>query len=155
MYLQVILTRNWKEQGLVNGSRGFIDPVEPFVEYEVEGKSSLEKNVPKKTYLCPRVHFQNGTVIIVPPASIREGNAELAVTRVQVPIKLAWALTVHKSQGMTLKTAIVNVEGAFAPGQAYTALSRLESLEGLRLRAPVEGKDVKVSQRVIEFYRAA
>ena len=49
------------------------------------------------------------------------------------PIKLAWAVTVHKSQGLTFKQAIIDVSEAFAPGQIYVALSRLESLEGLVL----------------------
>lgn len=66
------------------------------------------------------------------------------------PIKLAWAITVHKSQGLTFKKAIIDVGAAFAPGQVYVALSRLTSLEGLVLTSPVNfnsiSKDLAISQ---------
>jgi len=55
----------------------------------------------------------------------------------QYPLKLAWAVTVHKSQGLTFERAIIDVQNAFAPGQIYVALSRLVSLEGLVLTSPV------------------
>jgi hypothetical protein len=55
----------------------------------------------------------------------------------QYPLKLAWAVTVHKSQGLTFEKAIIDVENAFAPGQIYVALSRLVSLDGLVLSSPV------------------
>ncbi|MDT8432886.1 MAG: helix-turn-helix domain-containing protein [Bacteroidales bacterium] len=55
----------------------------------------------------------------------------------QYPLKLAWAVTVHKSQGLTFERAIIDVQNAFAPGQIYVALSRLVSLDGLVLTSPV------------------
>ena len=112
----------------------------------------FEKGVPRTTYTCPRVQFESGKVIVVPPIKVKERYEDATIARVQVPLRLAWALTVHKSQGMTLKKAVVDVQGAFASGQAYTALSRLESLDGLRLRAKVCACDVKVDAHVLAFY---
>ncbi len=62
---------------------------------------------------------------------------------IHYPLKLAWAITIHKSQGLTFRKAIIDVAGAFAPGQVYVALSRLESLDGLILtsRIPATGLD--------------
>ncbi len=66
-----------------------------------------------------------------------EIKEEVMGTFTQYPLKLAWAVTVHKSQGLTFEKAIIDVEKAFAPGQIYVALSRLVSLDGLVLTSPV------------------
>jgi hypothetical protein len=67
------------------------------------------------------------------------------------PIKLAWAITVHKSQGLTFNKAIVEVGAAFAPGQVYVALSRLTSLEGLVLTSPVNYSSISEDKSVTAF----
>lgn len=67
------------------------------------------------------------------------------------PLKLAWAVTVHKSQGLTFKQAIIDVSEAFAPGQIYVALSRLESLDGLVLSEPIDIAGPNQSERLLEF----
>jgi len=69
----------------------------------------------------------------------------------QYPIRLAWAITVHKSQGLTFEKAIIDVGRAFAPGQVYVALSRLTSLEGLTLRTPISPDVVSTDAEVVEF----
>ena len=67
------------------------------------------------------------------------------------PIKLAWAITVHKSQGLTFEKAIIDTGKAFAPGQVYVALSRLTSLDGLVLCSPVNYNSIRSDRHVQEF----
>lgn len=72
----------------------------------------------------------------------------------QLPFKLAWAITIHKSQGQTLDRLIVDLRGGtFAPGQLYVALSRATSWEGLVLTRPVLPKDMKTDRRILRFLR--
>lgn len=69
----------------------------------------------------------------------------------QYPIRLAWAITIHKSQGLTFERAIVDAGASFAPGQVYVALSRLTSLEGLVLHSKIEPRSISTDPRVVEF----
>jgi predicted flap endonuclease-1-like 5' DNA nuclease len=73
----------------------------------------------------------------------------------QYPVKLAWAITIHKSQGLTFDKAIVDVSSAFAHGQAYVALSRCRSLEGMILNAPVKQQNIITDPQVIRFMQQA
>jgi len=73
----------------------------------------------------------------------------------QIPLKLAWAITIHKSQGLTFDRAIIDVSEAFTHGQAYVALSRCRSLEGLVLRNPVSARNVIADPAVTRFNREA
>ncbi|MFT3826138.1 MAG: helix-turn-helix domain-containing protein [Chitinophagaceae bacterium] len=72
----------------------------------------------------------------------------------QYPIRLAWAITIHKSQGLTFDKAIIDAGAAFAPGQVYVALSRLTSLEGLILYSRVHTHSIQTDERVLAFTRA-
>jgi len=71
---------------------------------------------------------------------------------VQIPLKLGWALTIHKSQGMTLTRAEVDVGGAFSFGQAYVALSRVTGSAGLWMRRDLRPQDVSVSREVLQYH---
>lgn len=72
-------------------------------------------------------------------------------TFTQFPLRLAWAITVHKSQGLTFEKVIADIGSSFASGQVYVALSRCTSMNGLVLKSPINPWSVKTDHRVIEF----
>ena len=70
----------------------------------------------------------------------------------QYPMRLAWAITIHKSQGQTFEKVIIDMsQGSFAPGQLYVALSRCISLEGIELLRPIKKSDIIVNNQLIGF----
>ncbi len=107
------------------------------------------------------VRFDDGTTIDVPRYEwqnirynlneTREITEEVLGTFVQYPLRLAWAITVHKSQGLTFDKAALDVSQVFMPGQAYVALSRLRSLGGLILMAPMRLHGIGNDESVAAF----
>ncbi|MHB0976475.1 MAG: ATP-dependent DNA helicase [Candidatus Aquicultorales bacterium] len=80
-------------------------------------------------------------------------ETETAGSFTQYPLKLAWAITVHKSQGKTFDHALIDLgRGTFAPGQLYVALSRCRTLEGIFLKKPIRRSNIWIDDRVVRFY---
>ncbi|XP_062387272.1 ATP-dependent DNA helicase PIF1 [Sardina pilchardus] len=132
---QVMLTKNLDVQrGLVNGARGVVLDFQP-------GNQGL-----------PRVHFLCGvTEVIRRERWVLKASGGHFITRLQLPLKLAWAISIHKSQGMTLDCVEISLARVFESGQAYVALSRARSLEGLRV-LDFNSHVVKANQDVVAFY---
>lgn len=135
---QVMLTRNRPDLKLVNGSRGVV------VGFTVAHCQKSDSNV-----RCPVVRFDSGTQLTVTMFETFQAIQGLAMTRLQCPLKLAWALTVHKSQGMTLSRAELQLDDAFEFAQVYVALSRVISMEGLWIRGG------EITQAVVKAHPAA
>ncbi|XP_076001063.1 ATP-dependent DNA helicase PIF1 [Genypterus blacodes] len=133
---QVMLTKNLDVQrGLVNGARGVV------VAFE-SGKHGL-----------PRVRFLCGaTEVLKPERWVFKSGGGLHLSRQQLPLKLAWAISIHKSQGMTLDCVEISLARVFECGQAYVALSRARSLEGLRVM-DFDPCVVRADADVLVFYK--
>ncbi len=78
-------------------------------------------------------------------------DSQVLGTFKQYPLRLAWAITIHKSQGLTFERAIIDAAQSFAPGQVYVALSRCKSLEGLVLASPINAHNIINDQRVADY----
>ncbi len=143
---QVMLLVNLDVKGgLVNGSRGVVTR---FIECKIFNNKGEEKIQYK-----PMVRFNNGHEIAMNRHGyeVKDGKYLIA-TVFQIPLKLAYAITVHKSQGMTLDSAIINLKGVFEYGQAYVALSRVKDINNLFLKN-VTKSTFKAHPKALEFYR--
>ena len=78
----------------------------------------------------------------------------IEVSRIQIPLMTAWALTIHKCQGMTLDKCVLDLSSCFGFGMAYVALSRCKSLEGLQIVGWKEGKEIRADPVVDQFYQS-
>ena len=138
---QVMMIKNtYQKDGIINGSLGI-----------VRGFS------PKKSY--PLVEFVNGKILTIGPEEWlvekfdevrKEMVSEAAVN--QVPLILAWAITIHKSQGLTLDKISCDLSEVFSPGQAYVALSRARSLSGVFIES-INFNRITSNHEAVQFYK--
>lgn len=103
----------------------------------------------KIQYILKKETWENKRYIV--NEATKELEEDIIGTFHQYPVKLAWAVTVHKSQGLTFEKAIIDVGQAFAPGQVYVALSRLRGLEGLTLRTRIQTNVIYSDHEVVNF----
>ena len=119
-HAKVMFVKNNFDLGYINGSLGEVIGFEEDDEFGV----------------LPKVKLTDGTTLLVEPAtwSVDNEAGKTIASFQQIPLRLAWAITIHKSQGMTLEAAEIDLSHTFEKGQGYVALSRLKTLDGLRLK---------------------
>ncbi|KAL0484187.1 ATP-dependent DNA helicase PIF1 [Acrasis kona] len=153
---QVILLRNM-DKDLVNGSRGVV--VE-FKKIDIDTKNTNKGREVKRfgpsfysKVLVPLVKFENGMTREVSHCVFNvESLGGVVCSRIAVPLKLSWAITVHKCQGMTLDQAVVDLGYIFADGLGYVSLSRVRSIQGLQITTFDKQKIGQVSAVALRFY---
>ena len=135
------------ERGICNGSQGVV------IGFAESNAAILPDELTKKisVLLVPVVQFANGVTMRITPHQ-RQSEEYPRIIVSQIPLCLAWALTIHKIQGATLDMAEMDIgRSIFAPGQTYVALSRVKTLDGLYL-SEFNSTKIKANPLVIEFY---
>lgn len=144
---QVMFIKNDPEKSFVNGTIGKI------VEFTTNTvKVEIKEEGKEKIIEVGKLDWE---ILKYVPGKEDEKSIETEVmgTFSQIPLRLAWAITIHKSQGKTFERVIIDMgKGAFEHGQTYVALSRCTSLEGIILKQPIQMKDILTDFRIVEFY---
>ncbi|QFR31787.1 ATP-dependent RecD-like DNA helicase [Ancylobacter sp. TS-1] len=142
---RVMTVRNDPEKQWVNGSVGTVTGLAPDRAYvRLDGAGIVE--IERTSWERIRYDWDEATGKVA---------AKVVGSYSQLPLVPAWAVTVHKAQGLTLEDVRIDFDsGAFAAGQAYVALSRARSLEGLSLARPLRASDIRIDRRVAAFTAA-
>ena len=142
---QVMFVKNNWEKRYYNGKIGTITELkEDEVKVEVDTGHGERKII-----TAQREQWQNKTYSW--DEKEKKIVEKIIGTFTQFPLRLAWAITVHKSQGLTFEKVIADIGSSFASGQAYVALSRCTTMNGLVLTSPINQWSVKTDRRVLEF----
>ncbi len=139
---QVIFIKNDKDKRWVNGTIGQIVELSDF-SIHVKLKDGTIYLVDKSEWKNVKYQYNQGKKKI---------EQEIIGTFEQYPLKLAWAITIHKSQSLTFEKVVVDFGGGtFAGGQAYVALSRATSFNGLFLKHKIRSSDIYIEEEIINF----
>ena len=143
---QVMFLKNDPDREFVNGTIGKIAQLgSDGMTVQVEEPSGKKRTIEVQKFDWEIKRYMAGAAGDI--------DTETIGTFRQYPVKLAWAITIHKSQGKTFDKVIVDLgSGAFEHGQLYVALSRCRTLEGIVLRQPIRPQDVITDERVVDFY---
>lgn len=136
----IMMVANDPEHRWVNGTMGIVERLT---------NDAIYVSINRRTYEVQRYEFKEQEIIYKNGRITYEDVFSVS----QYPVMLAYAITIHKSQGQTYNNLICDIEQCFTSGQAYVALSRCASLEGLHLKSQVSPTSIKVDHEVLAFYQ--
>ena len=141
---QVMFIKNDKEKvkRYFNGKIGTVTKIEDDKIFVECNNNDKEIEVSKETWENIRYTLNKTT---------QQLEEEVIGSFMQFPLRLAWAITIHKSQGLTFDKAVIDAGQAFAPGQVYVALSRCTSLQGIVLKSLITPQNLHTDEKIIQF----